>query len=369
MSTLKVNAIRGTGASSDAISVNSTDGTCTAKITNPKSFRNLLINGQMIISQRSTSTASISSGTTHVLDRWGLEVTSGGSAAVTMSQSSTAPAGFSKSLKIDVTTADASLDAGERWQVRQRIEGQDLAHLNYGTSYAKKVIFSFWVRSNLTGTFAVGLYQDDGGKVNSGNYTISSANTWEKKTIAINGNTSDAMNVDNTLGFQVGIGLGAGTNYTAGSATGNWSATTNTQFPSQTNVLASTSNDLYFTGCQLEVDDGSGVASDFEYKTFAHELERCKRYYQAAEGKFKWAWDGLYANGAGAGLSIYYALSPEMRAAATVTHNVDDKNNVSSSTIETSTDSIRVGCTCSSSGRTAMTRTNSSGYIRLDAEL
>ena len=267
MSTLKVNTINA-----------ATSGQAVAgDVSNPRSFRNLIINGAMQVAQRGTSTASISSGTTHVLDRWGLEVTSGGSAAVTMSQSSTAPAGFSKSLKIAVTTADASLDAGERWQVRQRIEGQDLGHLLYGTADAKKVTFSFWVRSNLTGTFAVGLYQDDGGKVNSGNYTISSADTWEKKTITINGNTSDAMNIDNTLGFQIGIGLGAGTNYTAGSATGNWSSTGNTQFPSQTNVLASTSNELYFTGVQLEV---GSYATDFEHRSYGDELARCERYYK-----------------------------------------------------------------------------------------
>ena len=267
MSTLNVNTINA-ATSGQAVTVD---------VQNPRSFRNLLINGAMTVSQRSTSTSSISSGTTHVLDRWGLEVTSGGGAAVTMSQSSTAPAGFSASLKIDVTTADSSLDAGERWQVRQRIEGQDLKHLIYGTSDAKKFTFSFWVRSNLTGTFAVGLYQDDGGKVNSGNYTISSADTWEKKTITINGNTSDSINFDNTLGFQIGIGLGAGSNYTAGSATGNWSSSANTQFPSQTNVLASTSNELYFTGCQLEV---GSYATDFEHRSYADELQRCKRYYQ-----------------------------------------------------------------------------------------
>jgi len=239
------------------------------------SHRNLIINGDMKISQRSTSQASIASGTTHVLDRWGLEVTSGGGAQVTMSQDNQAPEGFSKSLKIDVTTADTSLGGGERWQVRQRIEGQDLQHLKYGTSNALQCIFSFFVRSNVTGTFAVGLYQADGSKINSGNYTINSANTWEKKTITINGNTADAINDDNTLGFQIGIGIAAGTNYTSGTATGNWSSSNNTQYPSQTNLLASTSNELFFTGCQLEVGP---VATPFEHRSIGDELVRCQRY-------------------------------------------------------------------------------------------
>ena len=241
------------------------------------SHRNLLINGDMRISQRNTTQSSIASGTHHVLDRWGIEVTSGGGAQVTMSQDNQAPEGFSKSLKIDVTTADTSLGGGERWQVRQRIEGQDLRRLKYGTSNALQCTFSFFVRSNVTGTFAVGLYQQDGNKINSGNYTINSADTWEKKTIIINGNTADAMNDDNTLGFQVGIGIAAGTNYTSGTATGNWSSSNTTQYPSQTNLLASTSNELFFTGCQLEVGP---VATPFEHEAEQVTFLKCQRYFQ-----------------------------------------------------------------------------------------
>jgi len=241
------------------------------------SHRNLLINGDMRISQRNTTQSSIASGTHHVLDRWGIEVTSGGGAQVTMSQDNQAPEGFSKSLKIDVTTADTSLGGGERWQVRQRIEGQDLRRLKYGTSNALQCTFSFFVRSNVTGTFAVGLYQQDGNKINSGNYTINSADTWEKKTIIINGNTADAMNDDNTLGFQVGIGIAAGTSYTSGTATGNWSSSNNTQYPSQTNLLASTSNELFFTGCQLEVGP---VATPFEHEAEQVTFLKCQRYFQ-----------------------------------------------------------------------------------------
>ena len=277
------------------------------------SHRNLLINGDMKISQRSTSQASIASGTSHVLDRWGIEVTQGGGAQVTMSQDNQAPEGFSKSLKIEVTTADTSIAAGERWQVRQRIEGQDLRRLKYGTSNALQCIFSFFVRSNVTGTFAVGLYQQDGGKINSGNYTINSADTWEKKTIIINGNTADAMNDDNTLGFQVGIGIAAGTNFSSGTATGNWVAQNNTQYPSQTNLLASVGNNLFFTGCQLEVGP---VATPFEHRSAGDELKRCQRYYQQYVNP---CCTGVIPDNGSKAYSIGLQFQTRMRAAPTLT--------------------------------------------------
>ena len=201
----------------------------------------------MQISQRTTSASISGTGTTFVLDRWAVERTAAGTAVITMSQDNQAPEGFSKSLKIDVTTADTSLGTGERWQVRTRIEAQNLKQLKYGTSNAKQIIISFFVRSNVTGTFAVGLYQADGNKVNSGNYTINSANTWEQKTVIINGNTVNAMTMDASLGIQIGFGIGVGTGFSSGTADGNWSSTNNTQYAGQTNLLASTDNELFIT--------------------------------------------------------------------------------------------------------------------------
>ena len=132
------------------------DAITQAKINIPLSNRNIIINGAMQISERATSASISGTGTTFVLDRWGIERSSAGTAVVTMSQDNQAPEGFSKSLKIDVTTADTSLAAGERWQVRTRIEAQNLKQLKYGTSNAKQMIISFFVRSNVTGTFTVG---------------------------------------------------------------------------------------------------------------------------------------------------------------------------------------------------------------------
>ncbi len=320
------------------------------------SHRNLLINGDMKISQRKTTQANIASGTHHVLDRWGIEITQGGGAQVTMSQDSQAPEGFSKSLKIEVTTADTSIAAGERWQVRQRIEGQDLRRLKYGTSNALQCTFSFFVRSNVTGTFAVGLYQQDGNKINSGNYTINSADTWEKKTIIINGNTANAMNDDNTLGFQVGIGIAAGTNFSSGTATGNWVSQNNTQYPSQTNLLASVGNNLFFTGCQLEVGP---VATPFEHRTFADQLHRCRRYCQVYKTDSGGGTFTRFASGimqTTSSIRCIFYLNPEMRVipSATKTGNFQifpaSGLNISNLNLESGTSTFRSAILLQSSG-------------------
>ena len=180
MSTLKVNAIRGTGASSDAISVNSTDGTCTANISNPRSFRNLLVNGEMTIHQRGGNITSDG----YSLDMFARQQSSDG--AFTVSQSTTSPDGFSKSLKVDVTTADTSLAASQYAQIKTKIEAQDLQKLAYGTSAAKTITISFYVRSNKTGNYGFSVNQSDNSfKQVSSQYAISSADTWERKTITI----------------------------------------------------------------------------------------------------------------------------------------------------------------------------------------
>ena len=275
MSTLKVNAIRGTGASSDAISVNSTDGTCTAKITNNLSNRNKVINGAMTVSQRGTSFAAANNAFT--LDRFRI----GGShdGAVTVTQSSTSPDGFANSLKIDVTTADTSIAASQYLQLQHKIEAQDLQDLAFGTSAAKTITVSFWVRSNVTGTYTFDIQQPDNSyKHVSQTYTINSADTWEKKTFTFAGDTSGVINNDNGNGLDVYWNVAIGSTYTTGTSRSTWTTYANADYAAgQTvNLLSSTSNEWYITGVQLEVGD---VATDFEHRSYGDELLRCQRYY------------------------------------------------------------------------------------------
>jgi len=270
MSTLKVNAIRGTGASSDAISVNSTDGTCTAKITN-RFNENLIINGDMAIHQR---TGTISA-TGYFVDRWKVNEDSDG--AMTASQVIDAPAGFKFSTKIDITTADTSLASGQNLFLVQYLEGYNMSHLQWGTANAKTVTLSFWVKSTKTGTYSVVITNDSTNRSNTQDYTISSANTWEKKSLTYTGDTStDASWATNhTIGMRIRFGLAAGSSLTT-STLGSWIGSDKVASTNCVNGLDSTSNDFYFTGVQLEL---GSVASDFSYSLYGDELRRCQRYY------------------------------------------------------------------------------------------
>jgi len=276
MSEIKVNSIKGVGASAAAITVNNTDGTCTANITNNLSNRNKIVNGSMICSQRGSSFTSDG----YILDRFKRSQSSDG--AFTVTQSTTSPDGFAKSLKVDVTTADTSLAAGQYAQIIQKIEAQNLQDLAYGTSSAKNIVVSFYVRSNKTGNYSFNIQQNDNSsKQVTLNYTINSANTWERKTFSIAGDTSGVINDDNGSGFQISWGLAYGSTYTSGSARPAWTTYADADFGAgqAINLLDSTSNEWYLTGVQLEV---GSVATDFEHRSFGQELALCQRYYYRA---------------------------------------------------------------------------------------
>ena len=277
MSEIKVNSIKGVGASTAAITVNNTDGTCTANITNNLSNRNKIINGSMICSQRGSSFTSDG----FTLDRFERQENTDG--AYTVTQSTTSPDGFANSLKVDVTTEDTSLSAGQYANLKYKIEAQDLQDLAFGTSAAKTVILSFYVRSNKTGNYAFAIQQSDNSfKLASFQYTINSADTWERKTIVIAGDTSGVINNDNGDGFILLWAFAAGSNYTTGTLRSTFTARVAAdQYVGQgVNLLDSTINEWYITGVQLEVDqNGSGVATDFEHLSFADQLRRCQRYF------------------------------------------------------------------------------------------
>jgi len=276
MSTLKVGALQGISASSDAITL-ANDGTCTANITNNLSNRSLWFNGKMAISQRGSSFTGIGgSAGVYSLDRYrsGSTMNAG---RYTITQDSNAPDGFAKSLKVDVTTAEASLNAASAVQISQFFEGQDLQQLQKGTSGAKSMTLSFYVKSTTTGTYIVEFQDQDNSRINNKAYTISSANTWEKKTITVEGDTTGAFTNDNQASLLVQFYLAAGTNFASGTLQNTWGTNTNAnRAVGQTNLFASTSNDWAITGVQLEV---GSVATDFEHLSFADELRRCMRYF------------------------------------------------------------------------------------------
>ena len=281
MSTLKVGAIRGVSASSDAITV-ADDGSCTANVTNNLSNRNLIINGSQIIDQRNGGSAVTvpNASQTFITDRFLIfEDTDG---VVSAQQSTTAPDGFTKSLKIDCTTADTSLAASQRLICETRIEGNNIANLGFGSSAAKNIILSFYVRSNLTGTFGGVIKNSGESRVYIFSYSISSADTWERKSITIPGDTTGTWLTTNGTGITINWGLALGSNW-VGSA-GSYGTSDKHGVTGQLNLLSSTSNEWLLTGVQFEIDSGSGVATDFEHRSYGDEFSLCQRYFQVLGG-------------------------------------------------------------------------------------
>jgi hypothetical protein len=252
------------------------------KVVDPKfSTTPLIINGDMSVSQRGTSFTS-QSGSAYQLDRFKLLASSLGT--FTISQSTTVPTGqgFAKSFKMDCTTADASPSASDTLQFVQYIEGQNLQSLKKGTSSAEAVTVSFWVRSNKTGTYTLELFDNDNSRQISKTYTISSADTWEKKIVNFAGDTSGALDNDNALSFAVQWWLGAGSNSTSGTLSQTWTSVTtaNRVSSSQVNIADNTDNEWYITGIQMEVGEFDSTSiPTFPFESFTSNLIKCSRYY------------------------------------------------------------------------------------------
>ena len=251
-----------------------------ATSTNQPNFRNIIINGDMSIAQRATSTASITSSGYHTIDRWHTSITNLGT--WTQSQDTDVPSGygFAKSLKMDCTTADASPAAADALYIRQIIEGQNVQYLKYGTSSAQSLTVSFWVKAVKTGTNIVELYNNDAVKFISKSYTISSSNTWEKKTLTFAGDTGsgDGFDNDNAASLYLHFYFGSGTDYTSGTLNTSWVEASGNQTGravGQVNHADSTSNNFYITGIQLEAGD---TASEFEFLPHDLNIQRCHRY-------------------------------------------------------------------------------------------
>ena len=244
-------------------------------------FKNILINGDMSIAQRGTSTSSVSTTQYASLDRFQMLTQTAGSAVFTLSQDTDVPSGqgFAKSNKIDVTTALGTYASSNLTIFRQRIEGQNLQYLKKGTSSAESLTLSFWVKSNKTGTYVAEILDSDNSNrhINK-SYTISSANTWEKKTITFAGDTTGGtLNNDNGVSLDLGFWLGAGTTFSSGTLQTSWGANTSAnRAVGQVNLADNTANEWFITGVQLEAGTS---ASDFEFLPHDVNLQRCQRYY------------------------------------------------------------------------------------------
>ena len=244
--------------------------------------RNLFYNPKMSVSQRATSVTGKTGGGYLVCDRYYVTIYNAGTWSLSQSTDVPTGEGFSNSFKFDCTTADASLASTDDVAFEQRFEGQDLQQLKKGTSNAETTILSFYVKSNKTGTYNINLIDNDNSlRMIAKSYTINSANTWERKEILIEGDTTGALGNDNGFSLLVQWKLATGSAQTSGSLQTSWGTYDATKrAEGQVNLADSTSNEWYITGIQWEL----GTATPFEHRSVAEELALCQRYLYRISG-------------------------------------------------------------------------------------
>jgi hypothetical protein len=241
------------------------------------SFRNRIINGDMRIDQRNEGAAVTVNAFANfwLVDRF---VSAGQSSAgvfTAQRSTSTPPAGFSHFLRFTTTTADAAPAAGAVYVAVQYIEGLNVQDLSFGSSDAKTVTLSFYVRSSLTGTFSGSLKNSAVNRVYPFEYTINAANTWERKTVVVAGDTTGTWLVDNGRGLIVGFDIGSGSTF-RGTA-GSWGTTNYQGTTGSVRLISTLSATFDITGVQLEVGN---AATEFERRPIGTELALCKRYFE-----------------------------------------------------------------------------------------
>ena len=273
-------------------------------------YRNLIINGDMRIDQRNAGASVTPTATAYLTDRWQLQI-SGVTNAPTYQQVTDAPTGFQYSLKATVNSSE-TLTSEASVTFRQRIEGFNTAHLLYGTSDAKTVTVSFWVKSSLTGTFNVSIANSGFNRAYITEYTISSANTWEYKTITIAGDTTGTWSTDNTTGLLLMFNLDTGSDYDGAADT--WLATNDRATVGAVKLLETSGATWQITGVQLEVGEG---ASDFEFLPYDVQLQRCMRYYWQSGNRGVLGVTGSAANSS---VVAFVTVPVPLRATPTVSY-------------------------------------------------
>lgn len=252
--------------------------------------RNLIINGAMNIAQRNTSVSSITTSGYRTADRWALSFAAAQNFGTwTQSVENDGPANseFTKSLKMLCTTAQASPTSSAGLILYQPIEGINLQGIKKGTSAAQSITLSFWVKSNVTGTYVASLLDENNsigfppyGTSIARTYTVSASNTWEKKTLTFSPGTSGVIANNNSIGLRLYFWLGAGSNYQSGTLNSSWASNTpGTEAVGQVNVASAINNFWQVTGVQLETGT---VATPFDLVPFDQELNKCRRYFEAS---------------------------------------------------------------------------------------
>tara|TARA_R110000764_G_scaffold73664_2_gene150154 strand:+ start:3758 stop:4816 length:1059 start_codon:yes stop_codon:yes gene_type:complete len=316
MSSIAVNAI------TDASAGNTTSINGVTPNANNVVGKNKIINGNMAIDQRNLGASLTPAEGAYTVDRWEAKQTTASKFSVQQSTSSP-PVGFTNYARCTSLSA-FSVGSSDQFGLRQIIEGLNHYDLDWGTSNAKTITISFWVRSSLTGTFGCALYNYAGDRSYPFTYAISSANTWEKKTVTVAGDTSGTWPATSTAGIVLffSLGSGSGVSGTAGA----WSGSFLASVTGATSVVATSGATFDFTGVQLEA--GSS-ATEFEYRQYGTELGLCQRYYQQPIDSGLDFFAGYMVNG-NYGPSAFDTWVVEMRATPTVVLTLGTLNAVGS---------------------------------------
>jgi hypothetical protein len=358
-----------------------TEGAVEGALTTPTGRRNLIINGAMQVAQRGTSAITSTAGVASRLwraDRFSISTSSGSTGVASAEVSTDFPDGFSSSLKFTVNTAQPFSGSGVAWQLIQQIEGSNFIAPAWGTSSAKNLTLSFWVKSSVTGTYTISLHNDGYTRNYLATYTINSANTWEYKTVTVPGDTSGTWLTTNGIGCGLRFNLGSTDNLTG--AAGAWGSSLLLQATGSVDWGSTSGATFYITGIQLEVGT---VATPFEHRSYGEELALCQRYYARIDknsANTNYIASGSWYNSA----SAFYAwqLTPNMRATPTfVTSGSSDFSAIGSNggqsltsiTMSSGSNHQAVLVTAAGSGTqgdaTLLRFTASNSWLAFDAEL
>ena len=282
--------------------------------------RNIVINGAMNVAQRSTSVTGIGATTGYfTCDRWQIAENDASAGRLTMTQTADGPNGISANcLKLDCTTADTSIAAGEVLQVLQKFEGQDLQSIGKGITGAKEITVSFYVKASAAFDFVCELYDLDNGRQIS--KLFSTTTDWVRHEFTFPADVDDGSSPfgdDNAASLQLSFWLHGGSTFTSGTLnTASWANATNANRAAGIDsFFSSTDNNFFLTGVQMEV---GSVATPFESRSFGEELALCQRYYYQIQGSGKARIGHGIAHDARAG-TISFDLPTRMRNTYTLT--------------------------------------------------
>jgi len=352
--------------------------------------RNLIINGAMQVAQRATSLSSITTSLYKTADRWALSFAGAqnfGTWTQSIENDGPTDSGFSKSLKMLCTTAQASPGSSAALIFYQVIEGQNLQGVKKGTPQAQPLTVSFWVKSNVTGTYVCSLLDENNsigfppyGTSIARTYTVNAINTWEKKTLTFSAGTSGVIANTSAAGLRLYHWLGAGSNYQSGTLNSTWASNApGTEAVGQINVASAVNNYWQVTGIQLEI---GSTATPFEYKPYAQDLLECMRYLQVWKDDNKALYSGHYWSATESLGTLHFKIP--MRSAPTLTassgtaiKSFDGVGQVQRVSSSINTDASNINgidiaaiTAASTAGRATFNRTNGAGsYLWLSAEL